>query len=340
MLMIVVHHFCVHALYPDMKSLAITSSPWTEQVALLLQCFVFIGVNCFVMLSGWYGIHLKARSVVNLWTICLFYALVRWAEKAVYHLHDGVNVFGWEYISPVLLPFSHTPMWYIPCYVVLLLLSPLLNSAIGSFSRRRYEWVLVLATVVNIWFGYGCAMDNINDDGFTAAQFVWLYLIGGYLRRYCGREWLHRHRQHCLWVYVGCSLLWGALSIWEAYCPGIPLWMPFTYNNPLVMGASVGFFLFAQSFTIRSKVVNWLAVSTLAVYLVQEGIFRYRWLPAALDGCSPTVQLLLLLPISVVFMLVVLLADKGRLLLMRPFWKLYDAHIEPRLNAVIRRIGV
>ena len=197
--------------------------------------------------------------------------------------------------------------------------------------------MIILSTILSLWFGFLWGASEMNPTGYTTLQFIWHYLIGGYLHRYCSTEWLKCHRQQMLWLYVGCSLLWGVLAMLQAY--GIMhtgLWRPFTYCNPLVMGAAIGFFLFVMSFQFKNRTVNWLAASVLSVYIVQEKIIRYHWISDISNDWSSSTKIVVLLLLSVTFMIGVLLADRVRVFIMKPFWKLYDTHIEPRINNLLQ----
>ena len=335
MLMIVMHHFIIFSMYPGTFELEVNEGAWDQKLVLAIHCFIYIGVNCFVLLSGWYSIRLKPKSVINLWSICFFYAVIRFFGNLVDSnmFEKGYDILSWKYLSPVLLPFSHTGHWFITCYVALMLLSPILNKAIDSFNRPQLRMAVVLTSIMCLWFGFLWGIEQVNDNGYNTMQFIWLYLIGGYLRRCCDAGWLRMHRRRCLWVYVGCSLLWGLIIMLKEYGIRVPFWRPFTYCNPLVMGASIGFFLFVMSFEFKNRTINWLASSVLAVYLVQDGVFQYNWLANVSGQWTPLVKLLMLPLLSVCFMLAVLMFDKIRVLMMKPFWAFYDRRIEPWLKA-------
>lgn len=287
-----------------------------------------------MLLSGWFSIRLKLKSILNLWLICFFYAVIGFVEKAIGNslFEKGLDLFSWAYIRPVLFPFSYTERWFIVCYVALMLFSPVLNAAIDTFDQRKFRWTLILTSVMCLWYGYFWQVAQMNSSGYTSIHFFWLYLIGAYLRRYCTSDWLKSRRHHCIWLYVICSVLWGVLTMLGVRYGQMPFWHPFTYCNPLVMGASIGFFLFIMSFEFKSLWVNWLSVSVLSVYLVQEGVFRYHWLSDLSSQWPPVFRLLLVPAFSIVFMLAVLLLDKIRILLMKPFWRFYDRHLEPKIS--------
>lgn len=58
----------VHADLLNSKSTAI--------VKCLIECFAIIGVNAFVLISGYFGVKIKINSVMNLLFQCFFYSVI------------------------------------------------------------------------------------------------------------------------------------------------------------------------------------------------------------------------------------------------------------------------
>lgn len=78
-----------------------------------------------------------------------------------------------------------------------------------------------------------------------------------------------------LYIYIGCSLVWAALTIAKFSGFNIPLWRQTTYNNPFTWSASIAFFLLFTTIEFQSKWINYLAKSALAVYLFGFPMSQY-----------------------------------------------------------------
>lgn len=184
---------------------------------------------------------------------------------------------------------------------------------------------------MNEYFGYFWKTPYFNIDGFNASQFVYLYLIGGYMKRFVSREWIDRRRYGFILTYIVCSALYGGMVFLDGV-HRVPHWDPWKYNNPLLIASSVSFFLFFASFHFKSKVVNTIALSTFPIFLIQNYINGlYKFVGNLFESCclyigenNVLIKSVFLIILTLSFSICVIIFDQLRILLFRPIWKVYD----------------
>ncbi len=270
MLFIVLHHFIVHSIYPEVLQGKVSWDSGTDLlIAQFLNAFCFIGVNCFILISGYFGIKLKWKGVVNLYLTCvLCFLVVIGIDYAATMILDKPYALNRTWKQFVLM-FSHNNNWYITCYFILMIASPLLNKAIEYFTKKEFTVVLVLFTILQVYFAFYWNSEFFGSDGYDIQHMVYMYLIGAYIQRY-GKDYMHRSYRHkWLSIYIICSVLFGVIPLLNIE---ILHWRTFVYTNPILMVAAIAFFYFVLSFNFQSKFINYLAKSAIAVYLIQEGL--------------------------------------------------------------------
>ena len=317
MLMIVIHHFLLHAFTVDIENPSAILTPKIA-IATIINGFCYIGVNCFLLISGYYGIHCKLKSILNLFLMCAFYGLFGY----LIHIYVDDGNIGRSLLFNSLFIFSHNSWWYVSCYVALMLFSPLLNIAIDHLEKRQFQRVLLLLSIFNLYFGWFWGGIDFNLNGYNIEQFIYVYIIGAYIRRYVSLGYIKCNRWRAIILYVLCAAIWGILTCLQHRLT-LYKWNAFSYNNPFMIVASVAFFCFMISFSFKNRYFNWLATSALAVYLIQDNAFLrsyiYNFSKSLGNGNVSDVMLAIVL--SVLFLFVVLHVDKIRIWLMRPIQK-------------------
>ena len=94
---------------------------------MLLEGFSIIGVNVFVMLTGYFSTSPKKSNLINLAFICLFWMIVR--VGVLYAFGEPLK-FKYAFF----ITFSN---WFIPSYIGLLFLTPMLNSFCDTANKRN-----------------------------------------------------------------------------------------------------------------------------------------------------------------------------------------------------------
>lgn len=100
------------------------------------------------------------------------------------------------------------------------------------------------------------------------------------------------------------------------------------YNNPLLLLTAIYFFLFMMSWRFKNRFVNWLAASTLGVYMLNEMVIRYSFLEPYAHRYSPIIQLVLWFGVSVAFYVFAIIIDKFRIAVQKPIWWMYNKLID------------
>lgn len=262
MFLIVVHHGIVHGLGLD--GLAPSGGPLImrdNDVALLsvVNSFLIFAVNTFVIISGYFAIKFSVQKLAKVLIPTAFFTLLFTSLPFLMHGE------GWG-LAYSFLFLSHGPYWFITCYVFLMFLTPLINVALEQISRKQFHTLLIGLFIINCYFGFWWN-HRVNDDGYTLMQFIFMYVVGRYIRLYNVRM----KSIPAFALYVFSSLATGLLFVLQ-YRRGHAdsAWSMTFYNNPLLIVSAISFFLMFLNFDIKSRYINKIASSALAIYLFQN----------------------------------------------------------------------
>lgn len=320
MLMVVVVHLDGGSLgLPDLEG-DWNAMTYRKFWRLVVESFAFIGVNCFTLISGYFGIRLRWKGVLAFLYECVFYAVGIYIVMSILHRAS----FTWSGLADSALVLTHTDLWYVPAYFLLMLISPWLNSEFANMSRRNSLYLTLAFTGFTFWAGWWWG-GKFNAAGYTAWQLVMMYCLGQALA--CYREELTSRNAMPLWGFayiifsVGTIIL-GVYDFRKAY----------SYNQPMVVAASISFFMFFVNLKIHSHIVsrsiNYAARSAFAVYLIHKSPLIWSgWLRPLMRDLWNTVSLsiftLWVIVIPVLFYIFAMYIDMIR----RKSWK-WISHIK------------
>lgn len=221
---------------------------------LIVTPATIICVNMFVIISGYFSLKLKLSSILKL---CIYLALIYvplYILKCVSEREFSLIAFIDRFFV-----VSHAG-YFIQCYFMLIVISPVLNAFIEKYGRAIIKWVL-LFWVLEFWFG--CIMD-VEELGYrgghSVIHFALMYMIARCIKLY---EDEIKKINPWVWVfgYVFFTLLDVAFYLW-----GIKWCWDFT--SPCLVISSVCTFLPFLYKTYYNKFINWIASGTLAVYIL------------------------------------------------------------------------
>lgn len=223
----------------------------------IIESFSIIGVNCFVLISGYFGIRVSLKGTIKYCAMCLFYSVGTYLAYSIFQ-PNSYNNLGLLHSFQI---FSHTDLWFVPAYMGLYLLCPFLNIFINSFSKRNLTLLLILLLFINVCLGWGLG-SYINSHGYNVMQMVLLYFIGRYIKIVDASSFVSLSS-----ATFGYIIFTASIFVSTFYFNSF---MAFAYNSPFVLCSSILFFLIFTKLEFKSRLINWSAGSAFAVYLMHK----------------------------------------------------------------------
>lgn len=238
--------------------------PLESFARIAFEMFAIVGVNIFVLISGWFSITFRWRGLAKFLYQCFFIMSVMYAVGVWFGYVD----LNFETAKECLALSG--PGWFIKTYLLLFLLAPVLNAFVETASRTRFAQVLICLFAVQ--FVYGFLTDTVVsiNNGYSLYSFIGLYLLARYVRLYAPQSFWRKGL--LLWssCFVLMTLLYWLTSTGisdEAVRTELK-GMQTAYDNPLMILGALGLVMWAASYRPRHSVyVNMVSTSCLAVYL-------------------------------------------------------------------------
>lgn len=274
----IVAMFCVMVLHADFAALGqpdadvCLAQPGVTLFRYICEALSIVSVNVFVLLSGWFGIRPSWKSFFKFIFQVEFFSLGGWII--------GCSM-GWatwqaaDFLKALLL--THPLYWFIPSYVGLFLLAPVLNAYIEKASSCQLG--LTILGFMLFQTVYGCLWSQDEGGqfqfGYSLISFVGLYLLAQYVRRYASRLTAMPAAAH-FGLYVGLSLLVCVLGwIGARYSVNGMQTRALAYSNPLVIAAALFLLLGFSRLSFQSRVINSIASTSFAVFLIHLNPWIY-----------------------------------------------------------------
>ena len=245
----------------------------------LTESFSVVCVNIFVLLSGWFGIKFDVKKIVGLFFQAFFFAAIVLAGVVIV----APDKFLHAQNLTTLFMLNESDYWFIKAYIGLCFLAPFFNAFIEKSTEKELRLMLIVFYVFQTIYGW-LSIDGAGwlEGGYSAVSFFGLYLLARYVRLY-GQQWIDKKWQCHLSVYVGIAIVQLILAFCVTYA-GVPIaGRLFTYTNPLVILQSLALLLFFNKLSFQSHIINWMASSCVAVYLLHanELVLRNYYGPTA-----------------------------------------------------------
>ena len=332
MIMIVFHHFAVHGGFEWEASSVSATRFWYNFIIMGGK----IGVNVFVLISGYYLINnnsgcFKLDKIVKFVGQVFFYSVV---ICLVFGL-TGMSDLGMKSVIKALFPITFSQWWFASTYFVLFLLHPFINRLLHRFDKSLYQKFLLILVVC--W----SVIPTFTTSSYQSNSLLWfitLYSISGYIRLY-GLNSKFTTKYYCVFFLI-CSLLtytssavftilgkkWGIFATHATYFYG-------QEKITTLLVALCLFMVFATQEIKYHKWINIVASATFGVYLIHDNeiIRHFLWLD--LFKNSQYQECMFLIPYSIIVVTIVyivctLIDLLRQQIIEKPFMAMVNRHLE------------
>lgn len=292
-----------YAVFGYPKVTGVTAAPALWSIRIFAEQFAIGAVDIFVLISGWFGI----RSSLKGGTLYLFQIFF----TATLILLGAWICGGFAPITLEQIGSGYKGFWFVWSYLVLYVLSPVLNAYVEGASRRQFAGLLIVLFSLET-LDVLLKFSSDFNSGYSAIHFCALYLLARYLKTYNPLAHLSRRQLLAGYFAVTClcaSLIFAAAMWWGNPWIGALEQYLTVYNSPVVVLASVFILLYFNRLNFQNSIVNWLAAGSFNVYLVHQNIFLRNHYKDMVRHIDSNFQLPLVVVVMLGFLCAVFLAS-------------------------------
>ena len=274
-----------------------------ENMALALTSLFAPATYCFMFITGYFGMNFSLKKFMTLETCLILTALLITVLK---------YLFGFP-VKPTQIIYSFIPVskftwWFMTYYMLILVISPIINNGIREISKPQFQLIILLLLAYNI-----LSFIRLQPNG--GSNFIGLFTVFG-VGKYCSMYNFDISRRWAFTLFVACfALQLTAMLFCNRYFHSY-LFRFLNYNTPLLMIMSISLFYGVKNMKARSnKRINFILRPTLFIYLITDGIQEpfYQWLVSIANGQLLTGCIYIVFTITICLILghlIMILAEK------------------------------
>lgn len=293
----------------------IETQPFSSILRIFSESMAIVCVNVFILISGWFGIRPSLIRFFEFIFQILFIRLFLYFFLCSFGLTEKWNIIDW-----IKLITFHKGLWFVNAYIILYLFSPILNAFINSATKHQFEIVLLLLFSVQSIFGF---IDSHEwyFNGSSPLSFFGLYLFARFAKLY-PTKFTTRSKYFDISIYIITVILNTFLAFISVKLTNKGAISLLSYSSPIVILSSFYFFLFFTKVSLKSTLINWIAISAFSIYIIHCDplIFYPYYLEAIQNWYANDTTTVLIIHVSVLIcsiFIVSILIDKIRIFVWR-----------------------
>lgn len=316
MVMVILHH------------LIIKCKPyhWDKTVLfVMLNTFAIIAVNCFVFISGYYGIKFKIKTLLSFILQAIVYSA---GTYIIYNILLSPENFSFPDLLKSFLPLTYEVWWFLNAFIGIYLLSPFINKGIDSL--KGYQSAGIILILIYLSCSYSITGYNpYTGGGHGVFTMLLIYIIA----RYCGKYIKDIKKAFPLYIFI--YLLTFALVITcIIFEKELLAWRLISYNSPLVILGAIFFFYSFKKIKLKSHIINKIAPMAFGVYLIHDIPYNRIIIAKFMEQVNkaienPVLMGIALITIAIAIFLICACIEKIRQIICNPIIGTLDKKISP-----------
>lgn len=280
MLMILIIHANMLSLIRP-TSIDLENSPIQVITRYLIESFGIVGVDIFVLISGWFLIKTRPKSFIAF----VFQIVFITGGVILLFVVTGKITPKFECIQDIIY-ISHRD-WFVKSYFVLMIIAPILNKFIENSSIELQKKVIVGFFFFTCTYGWFGGANRFYLYGYGPLLFIGLYLLGKFAHdlssdsQYTSKiSWMFsRSKVFDILVFILCIFANTVLGIYVLHInrqSGYSL--IYAYNNPItIIGALYLLLVFSKIKLRHNKIINILAGGSFTAYLIHTNRYVFPY---------------------------------------------------------------
>lgn len=222
----------------------------------------------FIICSSWFMLEknsINGTKILHIVGDCSFISIV---------FLSFFIIIGYElpkyYIFKQFFTMIYSGCWFVTCYIIFSMLTPILNIIIRSISQARLLRINIILVIMYSLIGF---IETSTLFYYTnLVGFIHIYFIVAYVKRHIAETITNRNK--CIFMFVGGILGWILCSA-TIYILGLRIGIFYNrilcmnnLTNPFFVLSALGLFGIANRKVAYNKVINWISGSSLLIYVI------------------------------------------------------------------------
>lgn len=279
MVMIVIYHYSVHTKWTTFTYENMCFNIFLTQI---MRFWGKIGCYLFMLITGYFMINkkIKFKKVFYLALEMELYSVVIFLLLKFVNGQNFSKIDIFKYFVPVVYG-----NWFVSNYIMFYFLIPIINKILLSLGKNDFKKLLTLVLIIyiiipSIFYVFGKGEGFFGKFDFMIVS----YILGAYinlygLKRFERKKFCRITICICLILMVLQVCLFDGITLLRKNNRYIEMATTSRFETSIfVMLISISLFYLFKNKNINSKIINFIAPSTLGIYLIHDNMILKDWL--------------------------------------------------------------